>query len=287
MLCTLFYNSIPRPVNLRITWQQHSKCSTDRRSRFCSCCSASLQCIQVEGGGGEWQWVLNHGDRFDRCRSKKLKLWDKAPHPGHLGDSFFSLALLVGVAALAARAWSAACQSAQALYLLLGGQYLLATIWLQQKETERRISCKATVKILFSSMPWWEICWLTLLFPQVIIVTGLNRYTCIHSAPIISPLSCSKQRDASLFDALKSCIIQGSRIKALLFLCMFCGARGFFCFVFFPYLFGTRRLSVELREMGFALMEMFWKSCQACWIELVRKGGLFAPLQEANSITPR
>lgn len=136
-----------------------------------------------------------------------LKHWDKAPHPGHLGGSFFSLALLVGVVALAARAWSAACQGAQALHLLWGGQYLLATIWLQQKETERRISCKATVKILFSSMPWWEICWLNLLFPQVITVTGLNRYTCIHSAPIISPLSCSKQRDTSLFHALKSCII--------------------------------------------------------------------------------
>lgn len=77
-----------------------------------------------------WQRVLNHGDRFDSCRSKELKLWDKTLHPCHLGGSSFSLALLVGVATLTARAWSAACKSVWALHLLLGSEYLLATIWL-------------------------------------------------------------------------------------------------------------------------------------------------------------
>lgn len=154
-------------------------------------CSASLALHPSGRGWRWWQQVVNRGDRSDSCRGKKLRLWDKALHPSHLGGSSFSLALLVGVATLTAGAWCAACESVQALQLLLGCEYLLATIWLHWKRAERRISCKAAVKIPFNALPWWEGCWLTLLFPQVLTATGLNRHTCIHSAPFSSSLNCS------------------------------------------------------------------------------------------------
>lgn len=127
--------------------------------------SASLALHWSGRGRGRWQRVVNHGDRSDSCRSKKLRLWDKALPPSHLGGSSFSLAFLVGVATPAAGAWSAACEPVRALHLLLGCECLLATVWLHWKHSERRISCKTTVTILFSALPWWEGYWLTLLFP--------------------------------------------------------------------------------------------------------------------------
>lgn len=69
---------------------------------------------------------------------------------------------------------------------------------------------------------------------------GLNGYTCIHSAPIISPLSCLKPRNTSLLDALKSCLMQGAKMKAQLY------------FFSTPSAVGNRRLGVELSEIGFA-----------------------------------
>lgn len=179
MPCTLFYIGIPRQVNPSPTRQEPPKGGALSGGR---CCAPSLLLLHCRGGRG-WgrrQRVANHGDRSDSCRSKKLRLWDKALHPSHLGGSSFSLALLVGVATPTAGAWSAACESVRALHLLLGCECLLATIWLHWKHAERRISCKATVKILFNALPWWEGYWLTLLFPQVLTATALNRYTCTN-----------------------------------------------------------------------------------------------------------
>lgn len=178
------------------------------RSVLCSC-SAALALHPSGRGWGRWQRVVNHGDRSDSCRSKKLRLWDKALHPSHLGGSSFSLALLVGVAIPTAGAWSAACERVQALHLLLGCEYLLATVWLHWKQTERRISCKATAKILLNALPWWEGCWLTLPFPQVLTATGLNRYTCMHSAHhFLSELIQAKTRFPAWHS--ESCVIQGA-----------------------------------------------------------------------------
>lgn len=232
---------------------------THWRSVLCSR-SASLALHPSGRGWGRWQRVVNHGDRSDSCRSKKLRLWDKALHPSHLGGSSFSLALLVGVATPTAGAWSAACESVQALHLLLGCKCLLATIWLHWKQAERRISCKATVKFFHGERAVGSSSYsprsLQLLFKEV----HLHAFSPCHFP---TELIQAQTRFSAWHS--ESCIIS----------------------VLLPSATGNGRLKEELRDMGFALSEVLWKSCQACWIDLVKKGRLFSPLKDVNSLTPQ